>query len=147
LRQPTAPTICARKADQIHRWDYDTPIEETLEALHDIVKAGKARYIGDRTALQPLSSRLLIVTGDQGPGARRAQAVLPDLPRAETAVLHDYAGLTWADIAAERGPTGRARRAMVRRDGVSVFEADIVIQSAKGISGRRDRRRLQCCFR
>src|ERR1700722_17783279 len=31
---------------QIHRWDYDTPIEETLEALHDIVKAGKALYIG-----------------------------------------------------------------------------------------------------
>eukprot|EP01032_Pedospumella_encystans_P032465 gene32465-36650_t len=31
---------------QIHRWDYSTPIEETLEALHDIVKAGKARYIG-----------------------------------------------------------------------------------------------------
>ena len=31
---------------QIHRWDYATPIEETLEALHDIVKAGKVRYIG-----------------------------------------------------------------------------------------------------
>ena len=31
---------------QIHRWDKDTPIEETMEALHDIVKAGKARYIG-----------------------------------------------------------------------------------------------------
>src|ERR1700724_3809478 len=31
---------------QIHRWDYGTPIEETLEALHDIVKAGKIRYIG-----------------------------------------------------------------------------------------------------
>jgi aryl-alcohol dehydrogenase-like predicted oxidoreductase len=31
---------------QIHRWDYDTPIEETLEALNDVVKAGKARYIG-----------------------------------------------------------------------------------------------------
>ena len=31
---------------QIHRWDYDTPTEETLEALHDVVKAGKARYIG-----------------------------------------------------------------------------------------------------
>jgi len=31
---------------QTHRWDADTPIEETLEALHDIVKAGKARYIG-----------------------------------------------------------------------------------------------------
>ena len=31
---------------QTHRWDYDTPIEETLEALHDLVKAGKVRYIG-----------------------------------------------------------------------------------------------------
>jgi len=31
---------------QIHRWEYDTPIEETMEALHDVVKAGKARYIG-----------------------------------------------------------------------------------------------------
>ncbi|MFK3986971.1 MULTISPECIES: aldo/keto reductase [Exiguobacterium] len=30
----------------IHRWDYDTPIEETMEALHDVVKSGKARYIG-----------------------------------------------------------------------------------------------------
>jgi aryl-alcohol dehydrogenase-like predicted oxidoreductase len=31
---------------QIHRWDPETPIEETLEAMHDVVKAGKARYIG-----------------------------------------------------------------------------------------------------
>lgn len=31
---------------QIHRWDDGTPIEETLEALHDVVKAGKARYLG-----------------------------------------------------------------------------------------------------
>lgn len=31
---------------QTHRWDYDTPIEETMEALHDVVKSGKARYIG-----------------------------------------------------------------------------------------------------
>jgi 1-deoxyxylulose-5-phosphate synthase len=31
---------------QIHRWDYSTPIEETMDALHDVVKAGKARYIG-----------------------------------------------------------------------------------------------------
>lgn len=34
---------------QIHRWDPGTPIEETLEALHDVVKAGKARYIGAST--------------------------------------------------------------------------------------------------
>src|SRR5215217_1830965 len=31
---------------QIHRWDPDTPVEETMEALHDVVKAGKARYLG-----------------------------------------------------------------------------------------------------
>jgi aryl-alcohol dehydrogenase (NADP+) len=31
---------------QIHRWDYDSPVEETMEALHDVVKSGKARYIG-----------------------------------------------------------------------------------------------------
>ncbi len=30
----------------IHRWDYNTPIEETMDALNDVVKAGKARYIG-----------------------------------------------------------------------------------------------------
>jgi aryl-alcohol dehydrogenase-like predicted oxidoreductase len=31
---------------QIHRWDHQTPIEETMEALHDVVRSGKARYIG-----------------------------------------------------------------------------------------------------
>jgi aryl-alcohol dehydrogenase-like predicted oxidoreductase len=31
---------------QIHRWDHDTPIEETLEALHDLVRSGKVRYLG-----------------------------------------------------------------------------------------------------
>jgi aryl-alcohol dehydrogenase-like predicted oxidoreductase len=31
---------------QIHRWDYDTPIEETMAALHDVVRAGKVRYLG-----------------------------------------------------------------------------------------------------
>jgi aryl-alcohol dehydrogenase-like predicted oxidoreductase len=31
---------------QIHRWDYETPVEETMAALHDVVRAGKARYLG-----------------------------------------------------------------------------------------------------
>jgi 1-deoxyxylulose-5-phosphate synthase len=31
---------------QIHRWDYSTPIEETLEALNDVVRSGKVRYLG-----------------------------------------------------------------------------------------------------
>ncbi|MEC0225626.1 aldo/keto reductase [Paenibacillus alba] len=36
---------------QIHRWDNSTPIEETMEALHDLVKAGKVRYIGASSML------------------------------------------------------------------------------------------------
>ncbi len=43
------------------------------------------------------------MTGDHGAGPRRVQAVLPDLPQATTVVLRDYAGLTWADLAVERG--------------------------------------------
>ncbi|MGA7262576.1 MAG: hypothetical protein WBX30_17000, partial [Stellaceae bacterium] len=57
----------------------------------------------DTPTLAPLGERLLVVTGDHGPGARRVQAGLPDLPRATPVVLDDYAGLTWSDIAAERG--------------------------------------------
>lgn len=40
--------LCSDYVDlyQIHRWDHTTPIEETMEALHDVVKSGKARYIG-----------------------------------------------------------------------------------------------------
>jgi 1-deoxyxylulose-5-phosphate synthase len=36
----------AEACDRHHRWDPATPIEETLKALHDVVKAGKARYLG-----------------------------------------------------------------------------------------------------
>ena len=57
----------------------------------------------DTRSLAPLAGRLLVVTGDRGPGARRVQAGLPDLPQATSVVLEDYAGHAWADIAAERG--------------------------------------------
>ena len=57
----------------------------------------------DPPALAPLAERVLVVTGDHGPGPRRTQAGLAELPRASAVVLEDYAGVTWADIAAERG--------------------------------------------
>jgi ubiquinone/menaquinone biosynthesis C-methylase UbiE len=57
----------------------------------------------DTHVLTPLDERLLVVTGDRGPGARRVEAGLRDLPHASTVVLEDYAGLTWSDIATERG--------------------------------------------
>jgi len=46
---------------QTHRWDYNTPIEETMEALHDIVKAGKVRYIGGSSMFAWQFSKALYV--------------------------------------------------------------------------------------
>jgi len=51
---------------QIHRWDYDTPIEETMEALHDVVKAGKALYIGASSMYAWQFSKALQVAKDNG---------------------------------------------------------------------------------
>src|SRR5271170_2319307 len=109
----------------------ETPVETRLVALLDHLGIAGAHFAGragtdwerfaarypdrvasltllcpaslDRGALQPLASRLLILTGDHGPGPRRVQAVLPDLPQATTVVLRDYAGMTWSDLAVERG--------------------------------------------
>ncbi|MGC1891765.1 MAG: hypothetical protein WA709_37775, partial [Stellaceae bacterium] len=48
----------------------------------------------DTRTLSPLGERLLVVTGDRGPGARRTQTGLSELPQATAIVLDDYAGLT-----------------------------------------------------
>ena len=51
---------------QIHRWDSSTPIEETLEALHDIVKAGKARYLGASSMFAWQFSKVLYTAAAHG---------------------------------------------------------------------------------
>lgn len=51
---------------QIHRFDYDTPIEETMEALHEIVKSGKARYIGASSVYAWQFARMLRVADMHG---------------------------------------------------------------------------------
>ena len=51
---------------QIHRWDYETPIEETMEALHDVVKAGKVRYIGASSMYAWQFAKALYVADLQG---------------------------------------------------------------------------------
>jgi 1-deoxyxylulose-5-phosphate synthase len=51
---------------QIHRWDPTVPIEETLEALHDVVKAGKARYIGASSMYAWQFSKALCLSGARG---------------------------------------------------------------------------------
>ncbi|HTJ13699.1 MAG TPA: aldo/keto reductase [Dinghuibacter sp.] len=51
---------------QIHRWDYDTPIEETLEALNDVVRSGKARYIGASSMFAWQFARALMISEQNG---------------------------------------------------------------------------------
>jgi 1-deoxyxylulose-5-phosphate synthase len=51
---------------QIHRWDHHTPIEETLEALHDVVKAGKVRYIGASSMYAWQFSKALYTAAQHG---------------------------------------------------------------------------------
>jgi len=51
---------------QIHRWDYETPLEETLEALHDVVQSGKARYIGASSMHASQFAQALQMQSEQG---------------------------------------------------------------------------------
>ncbi len=84
---------------QIHRWDDSTPIEETMEALHDVVKAGKARYIGASSmyAWQFAKAQHTADLGRLDPVRVDAEPLQPDLPRGGA-----------RDAAALRGP-GRRR--------------------------------------
>jgi aryl-alcohol dehydrogenase (NADP+) len=51
---------------QIHRFDYETPIEETVQALHDVVKAGKARYLGASSMFAWQFARMLYTADARG---------------------------------------------------------------------------------
>jgi aryl-alcohol dehydrogenase-like predicted oxidoreductase len=51
---------------QIHRWDYSTPIEETLEALNDVVRSGKARYLGASSMFAWQFSKALFLARQRG---------------------------------------------------------------------------------
>src|ERR1700761_4064594 len=83
---------------QIHRWDYDTPIEETMEALHDVVKAGKARYIGASSMYAWQFAKALYTADLHGwdPVREHAELLQPALP-----------GRGAGDAAAVRGPGDR----------------------------------------
>jgi len=51
---------------QTHRWDYETPIEETLDALNDVVRAGKARYLGASSMFAWQFAKALHLQGQRG---------------------------------------------------------------------------------
>ena len=67
---------------QIHRWDDETPIEETMEALHDVVRAGKARYIGASSMYAWQFAKATACGPD--PVRLDAEPLQPDLPRGGT---------------------------------------------------------------
>ena len=95
---------------QIHRWDYDTPIEETLEALHDVVRAGKARYIGASSMYAWQFAKALATCRAARLGALRLDAELrqPALPRGgarDAAAVpggRDRASIPWSPLARGR---------------------------------------------
>ncbi len=58
----------------IHRWDPHTPIEETMEALHDVVKSGKARYIG-ASAMYAWQFQKALHTADKHGWTNRADSI------------------------------------------------------------------------
>ena len=68
---------------QIHRWDPETPIEETMEALHDVVRAGKARYLGASSmyAWQFAKAQHVAQTARLDAVRLDAEPLQPDLPR------------------------------------------------------------------
>ena len=141
---------------QIHRWDYRTPIEETLEALHDVVKAGKVRYLGASsmfawqfaTALQVRdAARLDALRHDAEPlqpalsrGGARDAAALPRRGHRRDAV--EPAGARPADARLERDDR-RARRPTrsARSSTPVVAEAD---RAGRRARSPRWRRRAAC---
>ena len=138
---------------QIHRWDPRTPIEETMEALHDVVKAGKARYIGASSMYawqfskaQYLAERhgwtrfstmqnhynliyreeereMLPLCADQGVG------VIPWSPLARGRLTRD-----WDDATSARSETDNFGRSLYHEADRSVVEAVAEVAGARGVS-------------
>ncbi len=137
---------------QIHRWDRHTPIEETLEALHDIVRAGKARYIGASSMYAWQFSKaqyladangwtrfvsmqdhynllnreeereMLPLCADQGIG------VIPWSPLARGRLTRDL------DATTARSETDEFGRSLYTDDDASIIEAVRVVADARGVS-------------
>jgi aryl-alcohol dehydrogenase (NADP+) len=137
---------------QIHRWDPSTPIEETLEALHDVVKAGKARYIGASsmfawqfakalyvarangwTAFATMQNHynllyreeereMLPLCADQGIG------VIPWSPLARGRLTRDW------DESSERGASDRFASNLYREGDRRIVEAVAAIAQRRGLS-------------
>jgi aryl-alcohol dehydrogenase-like predicted oxidoreductase len=137
---------------QIHHWDSDTPIEETLEALHDVVRAGKARYIGASTMSAWQFSKALYLADAHGwtrfismqdhynlmyreeeremlPLCRdQGIGVIPWSPLARGRLTRPW------DATSARSDTDKPGRTLYRDDDRSVVEAVTAVAAARGVS-------------
>ena len=108
---------------QIHRFDYETPIEETLRALDDVVRAGKALYIGASSMFAYQFTKMLKTSDALGPGAFRqhAESLQPGVPRGRArdaaAVPRGRNRGDSVESAGARLPGGQPARAGFRRHG------------------------------
>jgi aryl-alcohol dehydrogenase (NADP+) len=137
---------------QIHRWDYDVPIEETLEALHDVVRAGKARYIG-ASSMYAWQFAKALYTADLNGWTRfvsmqdhynllyreeeremlplcedQGIAVLPWSPLARGRLTRDW------DVQTARTETDEFGRSLYRDEDKEIVDAVADVASARGIS-------------
>jgi 1-deoxyxylulose-5-phosphate synthase len=137
---------------QIHRWDNKTPIEETLEALHDVVKAGKARYIGASSMYAWQFSQALYTADLHGWTrfvsmqnhynllnreeeremlplcADRGIGVIPWSPLARGRLTRDL------DVTTSRSETDAFGRTLYVDDDASIIEAVRTIAETRGVS-------------
>ena len=137
---------------QIHRWDRHTPIEETMEALHDVVKSGKARYIGASSmyAWQFSKAQYVAIANGWTPFATMQNhynllyreeeremlplcadlgvGVIPWSPLARGRLTRDW------DATTARSETDEFGRTLYRDDDVAIVEAVATIAEQRGVS-------------
>ncbi len=80
--------------------DYRSILHAVPQAVASLTLVSPQSF--DVEVLRPVQSRLLVITGDQGPISQRAFGSLPQLPEAVHGALEDYSNLGWSDIAADR---------------------------------------------
>ncbi|RAK60031.1 aldo/keto reductase [Phenylobacterium hankyongense] len=139
---------------QIHRFDYETPIEETLEALNDVVKAGKARYIGASSMYAWQFARMLAVSEQNGWARfvsmqpqynlvyREEEREMLPLSRAEGVGVIPWSPLARGFLAGGRAAPGEGNTERARTDEFSprLYYRDAdhqVVQAVSGIAGER----------
>jgi 1-deoxyxylulose-5-phosphate synthase len=146
---------------QIHRWDYETPIEETLEALNDLVRAGKVRYLGASSMFAWQFSRALHLAERRGWSRfvsmqnhynlvyREEEREMNPLCRAEGIGLIPWSPLARGFLAGNRqaeGKTGETMRAKSDEFAQSMyFQADdfAVVERVRKVAAKRGVKPIQ----